>query len=475
MELAIKLTTTMKLRGIGFKLTVWYALAFSIAGSIIFLSFYLLTKQALYYQTDAALSTHGQKVMEVALRRGADMHDELAKQAFLDEFAKIPGMLIVIGDNKGEIIGSSAVYGNDNETIVALVKEVVKSNQPAFFSRRVGALILRFWTQSISKDGQTIGVILVAHPIEIIEKSLADLVSAMSIVYVGLVILTTFGGYLLSRKATAPVRELTEKITRITAENLDERVMVRRTGDEIEELSTTFNGLLDRLDRAFRRERQFIGDLAHELKTPLATLRGEIELALARKRGAAQYRRALGESLTDAKRLSETLANILDLAWSKTDTQMEKVNLSSLMSDLAEVAEKMAGLKKIRVKHNIAKRTFVLGKRDKLSRAILNLIDNAVKFSPNKGEVIIYLGKEKGGAVVKISDNGEGIKKADKPHIFNRFYRGKNTGTTGSGLGLPIALAIVTAHQGRLSITSKRGGGTTATIYLPQYNKLDKG
>lgn len=463
----------MKLRGIRFKLTIWYALAFSIAGSLVFLSFYLLTRQALYYQTDTTISAHGQKVMEVALRQGTGMHEDLAKQAFLDEFAKIPGMLIIIADKEGKIVGSSLASEND-EAIGSLVREVVQSNEQTFLNRKVGVTNLRFWTNPIIKEGRMIGVILVAHPIDVIEDSLSALVSAMSVVYVSLVLLTTFGGYLLAKKATQPISEMTEKITRITAENLNERVMVHRTGDEIEELSETFNSLMDRLDSAFSRERQFIGDVAHELKTPLATLQGEIELALTKKRKSDEYRRALREALTDARRLGETLRNILDLAWSRTDTKLGRVDLSAALNDLNEVAKKLALAKRITVKSDINKGIYVLGKKDKLSRAVLNLIDNAIKFTPPRGKVEIVLKKAGSQALVEVADAGVGISKADLPHIFERFYRGNKTETTGSGLGLPIARAIIEAMRGRITITRGKGGGTIARIHLPWLGELIK-
>ncbi|MFZ2202174.1 MAG: hypothetical protein WAV56_02135, partial [Microgenomates group bacterium] len=143
----------MKLRGIRFKLTIWYALAFSIAGSLIFLAFYLLTKQALYYQTDTTISAHGLKVTEVALRQGTGMHDDLAKQAFLDEFAKIPGMLIIIADEEGKIVGSSLASEND-KVIDSLVREVIQSDEQTFLNRKVGVTNLRFWTNPVIKEGR---------------------------------------------------------------------------------------------------------------------------------------------------------------------------------------------------------------------------------------------------------------------------------------------------------------------------------
>lgn len=457
----------MKPRGIRFKLTIWYALAFSVAGSIIFLSFYLLTRQALYYQTDISLSTHGLKVMEVALRQDTGMHDGLAKQAFLDEFAKIPGMLVIIADKGGKVLSSSLSYGENNQAIDSLSKEAALYKESTFQNKEVGTTNLRFWVNPIIKEGQTMGVILVAHPIDVIENSLSALVSAMSIVYVSLVMLTTFGGFLLAKKATKPISEITQKIRRITAENLNERVGVTKTDDEIEELSETFNGLMDRLDSAFKRERQFIGDVAHELKTPLTTLTGEIELALSKKRKSEDYRQTLKEALIDARRLSTTLRDLLDLAWTQTDAKHEKVALSMLVADIAKVAKKLALAKRIRIRGKIEGKLFVLGRKDKLSRAILNLVENAIKFSPEKGLVEIGAKKEGDFTVIEIADNGGGISKADKPHIFERFFRGNRTGTAGSGLGLPIAQAIIEAHRGKIKIESAKDRGTTAKVYLP--------
>ncbi len=459
----------MKPKGIRFKLTIWYALAFSVAGSLVFLSFYLLTKQALYYQTDTTLNNHGLKVMEVALRAGTGMHEELAKQAFLSEFSKIPGMLVVIGDEKGKIISSSILASENNEAIISILTNAIGSEKPVFVNQKLGSTLMRFWVNPVRSNGRLLGVILLAHPIDVIENSLNDLLSTMSTVYVSLVLLTTVAGYLLAKEATKPISEMAEEITKISSNNLNERVRVPKTGDEIENLGKTFNGLLDRVDSAFKRERQFIGDVAHELKTPLATLRGEIELALSRKRAAVEYKTALSETLIDTKRLGKTLTNILDLAWSQADTKTEEVDLTSLTEEIQEIARKLALQKKITIKSKIKKGVFVNGRKDKLFRAIVNLVDNAIKYTPNKGRVEIDLFGDKDQVVIRVKDSGTGIGKIDLPHIFERFYRGNKTEKIlGSGLGLAITKAIVEAQRGILTVESKKGKGTTATISLPK-------
>jgi len=241
--------------------------------------------------------------------------------------------------------------------------------------------------------------------------------------------------------------------------------------DEIEELSATFNGLLDRLHNAFQRERQFIADVAHEVKTPLAAQRTNIEIALGRDRSKEEYRKALEESLIDNNQLSTTLKNILDLAWSEADAvrgQFKDFNLSEVVDDIKDLGTKMAVKKHISIEGVIGQGVIVSGKKDKLERALINLVDNAIKYTPEKGTVTIALQKGRGLAQFSIKDTGIGIAEKDLPHIFERFYRGSRTEKTfGSGLGLAIAQAIIKAHRGDIRAKSSIGHGSEFTVMLP--------
>src|SRR3989344_1769708 len=264
---------------------------------------------------------------------------------------------------------------------------------------------------------------------------------------------------------------MAEKIGLIGSEDLSQRVDAPRTGDELEDLATAFNGLLDRLNAAFGRERQFIGDVAHEIKTPLAVIRSNAEVALSKVRKPEEYRRVLAEVVSEADRLANTLKNVLDLAWSQSDTtgfSQERVNLSQIMNDMAEVADKMAYPKHMKLESNIEDDIFIYGKVDKISRAVLNLVDNAVKFTNPKGKVILGLTKDDQWVIIQIRDTGQGIAKNDLPHIFERFYRGSKTDRLlGSGLGLAIAKSVVAVHGGEIKVDSQVGKGSTFMIYLP--------
>ncbi len=278
-------------------------------------------------------------------------------------------------------------------------------------------------------------------------------------------------GFTIIYKITKTLTYLSSRMKMISEKNLDERILDIQRTDEIGELNHTFNDLLDRLHEAFKREQQFIADVAHELKTPLATLRSTLEVALQQKRNNEEYQKVLREGLDETNTLSSTLKNVLDLAWSETPAEQKNIrlfNLSELMEELFDTAQKMAVKKKLLITGSFDEKVMMFGFRDKLGRAILNIIDNAIKYTPSQGRIELSLKKENGQAVVMIRDTGVGISQHDFTHIFDRFYRGaKSEKVFGSGLGLAIAKAIVVSHHGEINIKSRVGEGSTFTMVLP--------
>lgn len=278
-------------------------------------------------------------------------------------------------------------------------------------------------------------------------------------------------GFTIIYKITKSLTRLSTKMKTISSKNLNERVTGMDSADEIGELAQTFNDLLDRLHAAFSREQQFIADVAHELKTPLATIRSTLDVALSRKRTAAEYEESIKEAIIETHEISSTLKNVLDLAWSETPQEQRSskpFDLSQLAEELLEAAQKMGTEKKLSMKGTIDKNIVIDGFQEKLGRAILNIIDNAVKYTPPSGRIEINLVKKRHQAFLTIKDNGIGISSNDSPHIFDRFYRGSSSGKTfGSGLGLAIAKAIVSSHKGEIRVKSRVGRGTEFIISLP--------
>ena len=278
-------------------------------------------------------------------------------------------------------------------------------------------------------------------------------------------------GFTIIYKITKSLTYLSSRMKMISSKNLDDRILDIQSKDEIGELAKTFNELLDRLHEAFIREQQFIADVAHELKTPLATLRSTLEVALSHKRTNEEYQQVINEAVAETHTISSTLKNVLDLAWSETPSEQKNAkifNLTSLMEELQETTQKMGMKKRLSVAGSFDKNINVFGFKDKLGRALLNVIDNAIKHTPASGKIEIALKKDRHHTIITIKDSGVGIKSDELPHIFDRFYRGSSSEKVlGSGLGLAIAKAIVLSHRGEIKVKSKIGQGSTFTILLP--------
>lgn len=290
--------------------------------------------------------------------------------------------------------------------------------------------------------------------------------------HIFLLLLSVMGviGFIVVYKITSELTYLSTQVKTISSENLEKRVTGIHGGKELEDLATSFNYVLDNVNVAFKREKQFIGDVAHELKTPLATLRGSLEIGLSKERTAVEYKKILKEALVDTDHLASTLKNVLDLAWSETphdQKNAENVNLSQIVEDLYEIAQRLVMKKKIVVNGVIAKDVYICGFKDKLARALLNIVDNAIQYT-QEGSIDITLKTVKDRAFVIVKDTGPGITTKDISHIFDRFYRGNTTNEIfGSGLGLAIAKSMITVHKGTLEVESKVGKGSSFIISLP--------
>lgn len=453
----------MNIKSVRFRLTFWYSAAFFLGVAAIFAAFYLITKQVLLSHTDASITSHGQKIVDAVANN--------SMPAFSREFSETPGMLIVVADPYGKIISTSQFLGDNTGLITDILEKSANILEPAYTDRTLGFVSLRLGIFPVRKDGATATLVLVGHPNDVVANSLQSLTLTLLLIYFGLLVPTVGGGSLLARGAMAPIARISARLKRISSQNLDERVENPKTGDEVEELTATFNSLLDRLSQAFSRERQFIGDVAHELKTPLSTIRSNVEIALTRDRPKDEYRRVLADTLGDIDRLSTTLKNVLDLAWSEAAgpaSRPETVDLTALAVELKDLTAKMGESKKIVIAGTIGKNVRVPGKREKIFRAVLNVLDNAVKFSPAGGKIEFSLKKGAREAILEVSDTGPGIASEDLPHIFERFYRGSKTARVlGSGLGLAIASSIIAAHRGAIDVDSAVGKGTSVIIKLP--------
>ncbi len=278
-------------------------------------------------------------------------------------------------------------------------------------------------------------------------------------------------GLFLANLIIKPLKNIIGTVRRITAENLKLRIDIPDTKDEIRKLADTFNTMLENLEASFASQKQLIQDISHELRTPLTIIRGEMEVALKKNRSSQEYREILESGLEEIGRLSLIVENLLVL--SRFDSRevtldIKPINLSRFLNDIVSDARILAQRKGIMITFSGEDNVSILADAFHLRRVFLNIIDNAIKYTPAGGGISVNVAKSDFAARVKISDNGMGISRENLPFVFDRFFRGdKSRSSEGFGLGLSITKAIIEAHRGSVIIESQPGRGTEVIVTLP--------
>ena len=328
--------------------------------------------------------------------------------------------------------------------------------------------LFRVITTPVMENKRLSYIVQVASPLAQLHLVLRNLSFSLLFLLPLTVILTGFSGIFLVQLTLKPVDQMIETIHQITAENLKLRLKIPGTKDEIESLAQTFNQMISRLDEAFTTQKQFMEDISHELKTPLSVLKGELEVTLKRIRSTQEYETALHSSLEEVNRIAGIVENLLTLARfdAKTTTlQAKPLDLDLLIKDTVEAIQVLAHQKQITLQFNSAHSVEILADKNQLKRLILNILDNAIKYTPPGGKISIDLRQQKDTADIDIIDTGIGIPERELPHIFDRFYRvDKSRSSVGFGLGLSIAQSIAMAHGGKIEARANVPQGTIFTI-----------
>jgi heavy metal sensor kinase len=285
------------------------------------------------------------------------------------------------------------------------------------------------------------------------------------------------GGYWLAGRATRPIARIIDTTNRLHPTSMGERLPLRGTGDELDRLSATINGFLDRIGTYLEQNREFTANAAHELRSPLAAIQNSLEVALNTDRTTEEYKELLAEILDECGGLRVLVNQLLLLAESdagrlRLDT--DPVELDAIVRKAYDMFLGVAEAADVELRISGLERARVPGDASRLRQVVNNLIDNAIKFTRAGGFVDIQLARHRADSTVRLSvrDTGSGIPAADVPHIFDRFYRGdrsrqRDRATRGTGLGLAICHSIVAAHGGRIEVQSAVDRGTTMTVILP--------
>ena len=281
------------------------------------------------------------------------------------------------------------------------------------------------------------------------------------------------GGYMLVGRALRPVEKMTVKAELITQHSLSERLPVTPTGDELERLSLSLNHMITRLDEAFGNSKRFVADASHELRTPLTVIQGELENLASDTRLPAEVRDTVGSSLEEVERLGKIVQKLFALSRLDAGEAQEewvRVDLAALVAATSEQMLLLAEDGNIKVTHGGSRPVYVMGDRARLKQVVVNLLDNAIKYTPAGGSVHLKVSANSGHGVLEVADTGVGIPPEAIPLVFERFFRvhsDRSRAEGGAGLGLAIVRSICSAHNGRVEVKSAVGSGSRFTVILP--------
>jgi len=345
---------------------------------------------------------------------------------------------------------------------------------------RIGSAHLRVLTEPLilQPSQRLIGYLQVGLLLDANDEALGQLTRILILGSGASVVLAGLGGAFLARQALRPIDAITQTaITIADAGDLSRRITEPRAHDEVGRLAATFNRMLERLEALFQSQQRFTADVSHELRTPLTTIRGNVDL-MRRTRTADSTSLDAIQSETD--RMTRLVGDLLLLAQADAGLPIrrEPVSLDTLMLEVYRQLRVIANSVQLSIGEEDA--ITVLGDADRLKQLIINLTDNAIRYSPSGGRVTLSLKQAEGWAQLSVADSGPGIPPEHLSHIFDRFYRvdkarsrresgGANAVTGGAGLGLSIAQWIAHSHGGRIEVQSESGRGTVFTVWLPEW------
>jgi heavy metal sensor kinase len=321
-------------------------------------------------------------------------------------------------------------------------------------------------------------VISIGYASNVIDSQLRQLFMALLAAFPLILLVSVAGGIFLAKISLRPVDEITKTANEITAKHMNKRLPEHQINDEIGRLTKTLNEMIERLENSFIQTRQFSSDASHELKTPLTILKGELEIALHSRKKTEEYEAVIVSALEEVDRLSNVVETLLEL--SRADTghvrlSMEEGNLTKIILDIVEDAVILAESKGLQVESNIEENVLLEFDSGRIHQAVLNIVDNAIKYTPEGGKISIGLTKGKIFTEIVVDDTGIGMDEAELSHIFDRFYRvdkARSGNVQGFGLGLSIVHWIIDAHRGKIHVKSEINRGTTFTILLPNNHEM---
>ena len=472
----------MNTRSLSFRLVTWYAgvltIVFVVLGglTLIFLRHYL---EAAVLDTQARRARQIADTLIAAVDRTGEHVlarevEDLYSPQINDRFIRISR---VGGSNPSLLYVSGLPH---DKTFVP--GDVPPMHAAASFDRQgvfVRKMSLRSGSLLIGAVASGQYVVEVGVSTQPTEETLSQVLLLLAVGLPIAVGIAVCGGFILVRRALKPVNRIAHKAEEISQHNLSERLPVVRSGDELERLSISLNHMIARLEDAIQSSKRFVADASHELRTPLTVLRGELESLAQDAQLKADTRESLGSMLEEVDRLSEIVESLLAL--SKLDAgeasaESVRFDLAELVATTAEQMSLLAEDKSIKVECDAASDVIVEGDRSRMKQVVVNLLDNAIKYTPHGGNVQLKIARDGDHAILEIADNGVGIPTEALPHMFKRFFRvddSRSREQGGAGLGLSIVKSICAAQGAAVKVTSIPGKGSCFQVRQPLARGVD--
>jgi heavy metal sensor kinase len=454
---------------LAFRLTLWYAGIFLISALGAFVAFYILASSVIHDRMDQDL------LNEIP---------EYSSLLSIEGLETLKTSLVLEAESEGVDKAFFRIATRDG-------RELFSSNMTSWGNMGIGRIALDRLNNGAEYVFETLAVPNRQHQARImysvigpdtvlqIGESLEDdqrlLTVFRKIFGASMAVLMPFSaviGWFMARRALAGVEEVTETALDISKGAFERRVSVKARGDEINRLATTFNVMLDRIDALVAGMREMADNIAHDLRSPITRIRGIAEMTLTTGKSEEEYKTMAANTIDECDRLLDMVNTMLEISEAEAGTsKLTRVNIdmSGVVRDACELFQPTAEDMGVTIIPKISDNAVVYGDIQRLQRMVVNLLDNAVKYTPSGGTVTVTVEPDEGQVVVSMGDTGIGISKDDLSHIFTRFYRcDQSRSQPGVGLGLSLAMAIARAHGGNITAASYPGKGSKFTVTLPQ-------
>lgn len=467
----------MWFKSIGWKITVWYAMFFLISSMLVSFYLYRRLEFQLYQEVDFFLSDEMNEFQQFVIEH-QDKMPLIERQIQKESVAirKNYQMYYGVLDREGKVILQSS-------ELKPFITNSCRVNSSLFAASEIeeyamldvkSRYFVRVITQPFQNESVLVGFLQTGMNLTRIKNTLLHYQRNILLTLPLFFIISFVGGFFLARRNLKPLAIMNRTVSSITASNLKERLPIKGVRDEIDRLAQTFNQMIERLEQSYQKISQFSTDVAHELRTPITTLIGEVESALLKKHSSEDYRLVLLSNLEELSRLKCLVNNLLFLAQTENLEHvgcMQSLELNTIVFDIAELFKPVAEENGISFKVDIwPQPLYIKGDKSRIEQAVSNLLDNAVQYNCKGGSIIVSLQKKNQYAELNIQDTGIGMAELEQNKIFNRFYRISSAcsrNPRGIGLGLSIVKSVVLFHSGNLCVNSQLGKGSIFTVQFP--------